>query len=202
MRGMSCDTMWRVCQADSKQWKEVGQGEVVLRIWEVESDHNYDNDMHITQVCPLLSSCTCFSAALRPLILLRRNIFVPCRVCVCAVMIRNVHVCQIEIFSGVMWPCFRWSHDSSCCRLMGRFCVRLDNIPVFLYLGWHLFLCHTLLTLVAPLFKHVVSCVKLKHYYTVLVSVIVVWLPGSIFIHCRVWQQMWNGKQVSWWYEH
>jgi len=61
-------------QADSKQWKEVGLGEVVLRVWEVESDHNYDNDMHVTQVCPLLS-CTCVSETLRPLILLQRSIF-------------------------------------------------------------------------------------------------------------------------------
>lgn len=44
------DVTWLVAQADSKQWKEVEQGEVILRIWEVESDHNYDNDMHVVQV--------------------------------------------------------------------------------------------------------------------------------------------------------
>ena len=57
---------------------------------------------------------------------------------------------------------------------MGRFWVHLDNIPVCLYLDCRLFLYHMLFTLVAPLFKYVVPCFKLKHYYTVLVSVIVV----------------------------
>ena len=37
-------------QVDSNQWDKLEGGEVVLRTWEVESAHNYDNNQHITQV--------------------------------------------------------------------------------------------------------------------------------------------------------
>ena len=39
-----------VLQLDSDKWNQINTGEVVLRTWEVESSHNYENNMHVTQV--------------------------------------------------------------------------------------------------------------------------------------------------------
>ena len=38
-------------QASSPEWDKTGDSsEVVLRTWEVESPHNYENNQHITQI--------------------------------------------------------------------------------------------------------------------------------------------------------
>ena len=38
-------------KTDSEHWKMVEEGIVTLRTWEVESSHNYENGLHVTQVC-------------------------------------------------------------------------------------------------------------------------------------------------------
>jgi len=39
---------------NSKHWQSVQTEDIVLRTWEVESAHNYENNVHFTQVfsCP------------------------------------------------------------------------------------------------------------------------------------------------------
>ena len=35
---------------DSSDWQKLENKDVILRTWEVESAHNYDNNQHVTQV--------------------------------------------------------------------------------------------------------------------------------------------------------
>lgn len=43
-------------QMTSDHWQSVQTDDIVLRTWEVESAHNYENSMHFTQVCNQVSS--------------------------------------------------------------------------------------------------------------------------------------------------
>ena len=45
---------YRHCQITSDHWASVQTEDIVLRTWEVESSHNYENNQHQTQVftCP------------------------------------------------------------------------------------------------------------------------------------------------------